>query len=202
MSQVLAGPAGLWVHHSHVPLPMQVGHPGPLPWGAEGSPACGAGPPHPHATRTRAAVASPCDTARSSCESLDRGHLCHSRWAQGLHPALLQTRIAAHSSSTKNRPHAPPTWAARWSDVPGGHEQEPRAVVAGGSSRSCLPFGAVGKSRRGLTAAVSQPERERERLQSHPCVGTAANNGGGQRGARCLGTPRLPGTRTPLVPLF
>lgn len=72
------------------------------------------------------------------------------------------------------------------SDVPGGQEQEPRAAVAGGRSGSRWPLGAVGKSRRGLTAAASQPERERERLQSRPCVGTAANNGGGRGRARRL----------------
>lgn len=75
-------------------------------------------------------------------------------------------------------------------------------MVAGGSSHSCSPLQAVRKSRRGLTAAVSQPERERERLQSHPCVGTAANNGGGRGRARRLRTPWLRGlTRAWPTPL-
>lgn len=135
----------------------------------------------------------------SSHESLDLGHLCHHGWARDLYPvqstggaesqAAVQARPVGSSSFILNQelsPCSPLPGLLGGSDVPGGQEQVPRAAVAEESSRSRLPLGAVRKSRRGLTAAASQPERERERLQSRPCVGIAANNGGGRRRARRL----------------
>lgn len=83
------------------------------------------------------------------------------------------SRFILYQKSSPRPPHL------SGSHIPGGHEQEPDAVVASGSSHSPSPLGAVWKSRWGLTAAAPQPERERERLQSCPRVGTAAANGGG-----------------------
>lgn len=63
---------------------------------------------------------------------------------------------------------------------------------AGESSRWRLPLRAVGKSRQGLTAEASQPERQRESLQSCPHASITTTKGGG-RGTARLGSLLLSG---------
>lgn len=177
---------------------------GTNPCGAAGSSACEAGldntprpPQPPRGPEQPWLLPAMFPLARSSHESTRATAGEHGirtqRWCKahnGLNRGLLSQARPVGSSSfilnQKQSPRSPLPGLLGGSDVPGGQEQVPRAAVAGRSSRSRSPLGAVRKSRRGLTAAASQPERERERLQSHPCVGIAANNGGGRRRARRL----------------
>lgn len=170
---------------------------------AAGSPARGAGPDPPPTPSHEDCGFSPRRSPSPGrltrawtlgiCATTGGRGICTQCWCkahEGLNRGLLpQARPVGSSSFILNQelsPRSPLPGLLGGSDVPGGQEQVPRAAVAGGSSRSRLPLGAVRKSRRGLTAAASQPERERERLQFRPCVGIAANNGGGRRRARRL----------------